>query len=209
MAVDEHEASAGWDTPHVSEIPRWRADLKHMSADQFLDWSTDHAFGRHELVGGEVIQMAPERAEHVVYKGNTYRALLTAIGKTSYDLRVFTDGLSVVTGEGSVREPDVVVNEGPLVRGRLTATKPAILVEVSSPSSIRMNEVHKLAEYARVPSIQHYIVVHPDDRSVVWYERSEEATTFRASFVSAGTLALDPYGIEVTIEDIFDDSAFI
>ena len=39
-----------------------------MSAEAFLEWAEAQPSGRHQLIGGEIVAMAPERAEHVHVK---------------------------------------------------------------------------------------------------------------------------------------------
>lgn len=181
---------------------------ERLSASDFLAWSERQSSGRHELVDGKVVRMAAERSEHAVYKGCAYRALLSAAERTAPDLRVTVDGLGIVTGTGSVREPDVVVNAGPLTRGSLTAPNPFLVLEVSSPGSIRTDEDHKLIEYADITSIRHYLVAHPDNRSVIWFARTDTPDTFSTKVLSAGPMTFDPYDLTITVEEIFNDSAF-
>ena len=176
-----------------------------LDADEFLRWAEGRTPLRYELVRGKVVRMAAERAEHAIYKGNAYRALLTAAGRGAPGLSVVVDGLSVVTGDGSVREPDVVVNDGPLPRGSLVAPNPVLLVEVSSPGSIRTDEIHKLGEYASLASVKHYVVIHPDDRSIVWFARNADTLTFTTTFLSAGRMTFAPFDLTIDIADIFDD----
>src|SRR6266567_4141646 len=63
-------------------------------------------------------------------------------------------------GDDTDYEPDAVVNcgERPDPEG-FVAPQPVIVVEVLSPSSRSTDAGAKLADYFRVPSVQHYLMV--------------------------------------------------
>jgi Uma2 family endonuclease len=47
----------------------------YMTADEFIAWAMQQPEGQHyELVAGEVVAMAPERAAHGRMKGRIYEA---------------------------------------------------------------------------------------------------------------------------------------
>jgi Uma2 family endonuclease len=50
-----------------------------MTVAEFLDWASTQSRGRYELVRGEVVAMAPERALHNIVKSEVYVALRDAI----------------------------------------------------------------------------------------------------------------------------------
>jgi Uma2 family endonuclease len=52
-----------------------------MSVAEFLVWAQDQDKGRFELLDGQPVAMAPERAEHVEAKLNAANALTAAIGR--------------------------------------------------------------------------------------------------------------------------------
>ena len=54
--------------------------LPRMTADEFIAWAMERPDGgRCELVGGEVVAMAPERLAHARVKARVFRALAEAI----------------------------------------------------------------------------------------------------------------------------------
>ena len=67
-------------------------------------------------------------------------------------------------------EPDALVNCGPPAPDdAVVATQPVIVVEVLSPSTQSVDVTEKLADYFRVPAIQHYLVFRPRRREVIWH----------------------------------------
>jgi Uma2 family endonuclease len=141
-----------------------------MSADAFIEWAEAQEGGRYQLIGGEIVAMAPERLEHVHVKRMIANALDAAIAAAGLPCRAFVDGASVKIGESTVFEPDALVNCGPPPRrGSLIAPNPVIVVEVVSPSSTRRDVAVKsrssgaerdsaneeLANYFRHPGVGH------------------------------------------------------
>ncbi len=174
-----------------------------MTADEFLTWAEAQERGRFELIAGEVVAMAPEIGDHVRAKLAFAIALKEAIGKAGLDCEAFVDGLSVRIDADTVVEPDALVNCGERVPSKsLYAPNPVIVVEVVSPSSRARDFSGKLADYFRVPSIQHYLIVDLDRRHILHYERAG-AEKIMTAIVKGGALRLDPPGIEISLDGIF------
>ena len=178
-----------------------------MTAAQFRDWSVTQP-RRYELVDGEAIPMAAERALHNRVKGRVYRAIEDAVRDSGLSCDVFTDGMSVevppVGDEGWRNyEPDCAVQCGVVQDlDSMVLPAPLIVVEVASPLSRRLDATSKLLGYVRVPSIMHYVVVVPDEREMIHHRRNGE--TFETTVLGTGSrLMLDPPGIAVGIADFW------
>jgi Uma2 family endonuclease len=82
---------------------------------------------------------------------------------------VLTSDFGVDLGASTVRYPDVVVD---VAGGRLkdlTATAPAVIAEVISPSSAKDDLGPKADEYVRLPSLSAYLVLaHDEPKARVW-----------------------------------------
>ena len=175
---------------------------KRMSVVEFLDWSQNQERGRYELWRGEIVAMAPERAEHVTAKARVWRALSDAIARAGLPCEAFVDGLGVAIDGDTVYEPDALVNCGEKVAPQsLLAPAPAVIVEVISPSSRNLDKAVKLSGYFRLASLSHYLVVDLSSRLILHYRRQGEQIV--VSFVKEGAIALDPPGLSIEIADIF------
>ncbi len=98
-----------------------------MSADAFLEWAEAQDEGRYQLIGGEIVAMAPERVEHAHVKFQAAKALDAAISEAKLPYRAFVDGVGVKIDDSFVFEPDALVNRGaPIPRGSLIAPNPVI-----------------------------------------------------------------------------------
>ena len=85
----------------------------------------------------------------------------------------------------------------------LEVPNPVAVFEVLSPTpkSVRRDLTDKVVGYALVPSIEHYIVIDPEDRVVLHYKRRGDLLVPPASPVE-DMLRLDTVGIEVPIDDM-------
>jgi Uma2 family endonuclease len=182
-----------------------------MSADAFLEWAEAQDRGRYQLVGGEIVAMAPERVEHAHVKFQAAKALEAAITAAKVPCRAFVDGVSVKIDDTTVFEPDALVNCGPPIpRGSLIAPNPVIVVEVVSPTSAGRDLAVKYASYFRHPSVLHYLILFLDSRFALHHSR-DSGETLRTRIAKEGDrLKFDPPGIEVAVSDLFAglDSAF-
>src|SRR5208283_2610502 len=129
--------------------------------EEFLAWAEVRP-GRHELIGGEVVSQAAERAAHWEVKLATHVALLAAIRAKSLPCRVVPDGASLRIDEATVYEPDGMVYCGPKPPpSALLVENPVIVVEILSPSTGRTDQGRKLADYFRLESVAHYLIIDP------------------------------------------------
>ena len=173
-----------------------------MTVDEFLAWAEGRP-GRYELFRGEVFPMSPEVVGHTRVKGMVFAALLAAIRKRRLPCEVLTDGATVRIDETTAYEPDALVHCGQdLSSTALEVPNPVIIVEVVSASSRRIDATLKLAAYFRLPSVMHYLIVDPTQPSVVHHARGT-GDTILTRIVTAGSIALDPPGLELALADIY------
>jgi len=174
-----------------------------MTVEQFVDWAMAQPRGRFELYGGRVVQMSPERTEHIEIKGNVYHALRAALQGAGERCHVLTDGATIKIDDHTAYEPDALVYCGnKLAPDTIIVPEPVIVVEVTSPSSEARDAGTKLAGYFKLPSLVHYIIVDPDDRLVVHHHRGEDDTIV-TRVVERGEFVLDPPGLTLRLADLF------
>ena len=77
-----------------------------MTVDEFLAWLDEGPEGmRHELVAGEVVAMAPERAGHARRKAEVWLALRDAIKAAGLTCEALPDGMTIKIDEHTAYEP--------------------------------------------------------------------------------------------------------
>lgn len=175
-----------------------------MTVEEFLTWLTDGPGGvRYELVAGEPVAMAPERAAHARLKAQIWRLLSDAIEAAALPCEALPDGMTVKIDEDTAYEPDAVVHCGArLADDALIVPEPVIVVEVLSPSSRARDAGAKLADYFRLPSVRHYLLVKTERPTVIHHRRGDDGT-IATRIVTTGALDLDPPGVTLDLERIY------
>ncbi|MDX2266077.1 MAG: Uma2 family endonuclease [Hyphomicrobiales bacterium] len=179
------------------------ANLRHMTVDEFLEWSERQQSGRYELEHGQVVTMQAERIEHTEAKLETVIALREAIKKAGLPCSAVTDGATVRISKTTAYEPDALVYCGEKApRGSLEIPNPVVVVEVLSPGTAMRDAQAKLQGYFSVASVEHYLILNPETRMVTHHARAE-GDAVRTRIVSDGALMLNPPGLDVSVEAMF------
>jgi Uma2 family endonuclease len=174
-----------------------------MTREEFLVWAKQQPSGRFERIDGIVVAMAPERASHNRRKRVACNALQRAASKAGLaSCEAFADGMAVQV-ENSDFEPDALLRCGPPLPGDATrVSDPLVLVEVLSPDSGTRDRATKLRAYFRLPSVQNYLIIWPDEPRIVRHSRMPDDQVATQVFMS-GEISLDPPGIMVTVEEFY------
>ena len=173
-----------------------------VSREEFRRWVAEQPNGRYERVDGRIVAMAPERGAHLRVKAGVWLALRTALQAAGLPCQALPDGASIPTGENDY-EPDAIVNCGePMSNTAVAAPNPVVVVEVLSLSTRAVDTGAKLVEYFRVPSVMHYLIVHPTKRVVIHHRRGE-GDRIETTIVSSGDIRLDPPGFTVSVDEFY------
>jgi Uma2 family endonuclease len=169
--------------------------------EEFHRWSEGQT-GRYERVAGEPVAMSPEQIEHVRLKSRVWAALDRAVREGGLDCEALADGVTIEVDADTDYEPDAVVNCGPrLLPDATAATHPVIVVEVLSPSTQSVDSSEKLADYFRVPTIQHYLIVRARKQEIIHHWRAGQEIISR--MVNIGSIRLDPPGIVLDVAEVY------
>jgi Uma2 family endonuclease len=172
-----------------------------MDRQAFLAWVQGRE-EHYELDRGRVIMMTGGSREHWQIAFNLAKAL---------DAQLDTERFAVLPefgvdlGSHTIRFPDVVVDVTVETRGDLNATAPALIAEVLSPSSERIDLGDKAAEYLKLPGLRAYLVFAQDEmKAWVWTRGAEGFAP--GAIVHEGAEAIvriDALGIELAFSDIY------
>lgn len=174
---------------------------RRYSREEFRRWYDAHPRGRYERADGFIVAMAPERGAHLRVKGAVFKALDRAVTVAGVHCQALPDGATVETGDSDY-EPDAVVNCGEaMADDAIAVPNPVIIVEVLSPGAASTDTGGKLADYFRVQSVAHYLIVHPTRRTVTHHRRTGEGIDTR--IVVNGPITMDPPGIVITVEELY------
>jgi Uma2 family endonuclease len=175
---------------------------KLLSVDDFLEWSAKRE-GKFELHDGRPVAMSPERVRHAGTKSETYAALRDAIRRAKLPCRAYVSGVTVRVRRDRAFVPDVLVVCPPPPPDVVDIDNPLIVVEVLSPSTAEADQSLKLEGYLSLPGLAHYLVLDPVRRVVIHHARLDGARA-ATRILHAGPLRLEPPGIEVMVEELFE-----
>lgn len=175
-----------------------------MSVAAFLAWTDGQPDEpRHELEAGRAVAMVPELLAHVRAKYRVRTLLDDAIRRAGLPCEAIGDGVGVAPDDETLYQPDALVACGEPLDGEARVVEaPVVVVEVTSSSSSRLDAGGKLGAYARMPSVAQYLIVNIQRRLLVHHRREGDGS-FQARVVSAGTLRLDPPGLDLDVSALF------
>lgn len=172
-----------------------------LTVEDYVAWAASQAERqRTELINGQIVAMAPERAEHGEVKLAAALALSMAITRAGLDCHALGDGMTVRIDEHTAYEPDALVYCGArLARGSMIVPSPIIVVEVLSPATAHTDTSAKLIGYFKLESVMHYLVLDPEAQSATHHARDR-----LPEVLTTGRLRLDPPGLDLAVETLFD-----
>ncbi|SFQ17630.1 Uma2 family endonuclease [Tranquillimonas alkanivorans] len=143
-------------------------------------------------------------AAHVRLKGAALRSLTNEIARLECECDALL-GMSVRIDDNTDREPDVLVRCGPrLADDADLVPDPIIIADVITGTSGSADRAAKLADYARLRTLKHYLVLLPEQRTVVHHRRTDDG--FRTTCLREGVLELDPPWITLEVALLFADA---
>lgn len=173
-----------------------------LSRAEYQRWVEDQPKGRFERVSGEVVAMAPERWIHAQLKARVWRAFDRELRRAGLPCEAAPDGVTGEIGDDTDYEPDAMINCGPPIPDdAIAAPNPVVIVEVLSPSTRAVDAGGKLADYFKLPSVQHYLLIRPSERDLIHHRRDGERIETR--IVRSGSVALDPPEISLDLAEVF------
>ena len=142
---------------------------------------------------------------HAEKKAVVHAALLATIRARGLACHALPDGMTVRIDDLTAYEPDALVYCcSKLAPSAIEVPHPIIVVEVLSPSTQHIDLSAKLADYFRLPSIAHYLIVDPAKPRIVHHARSGDGAILTC-IMSEGRIALDPPGLEFAVSEIYPE----
>ena len=82
--------------------------------------------------------------------------------------------------------------------------QPAVVVEVLSPSTRRIDEGEKKDAYLTIPSLRSYVLVEPDFPCVMVFQRTAEGFVRRVLSELQATVSFEDLGLELPLAEIYE-----
>lgn len=174
----------------------------HWTLQEFLTWEEAQP-ERHEFIAGEVFAMVGARRVHGIVSGNVFAVLRSQLRGTP--CRAFVEGMKLAVADETVFYPDVFVTCDPAdLRTEQVFRAPTVIAEVLSPSTESLDRGLKFAHYRRLASLQEYLLVDPDRRTVELYRRGPEGLFTLHEPSDAGEIALASIGCMLALVEVFE-----
>ena len=149
-----------------------REGIDTMTVEEYFTFD-DASEIRHDYIDGELIPMAVVSLEHARIIPNTTTAL--AIPLWHSNCTILSSAMRIGVSPTRYRYADlsVVCGEAERDYGMHSLLNPILVVEVTSPSSMITDRVDKLDDYARIPSLRHYLIIDQHWVMVELHSRGE------------------------------------
>lgn len=131
-----------------------------LTVEAFVEWlDAGEGDERFELLSGRVIEMQAERGQHQAAKAAVF-AQLDAQLDFRGPFRPYVDGFALRLPDETVFEPDAFVRCGEaLGPDHLVVEDPVLVIEITSPSTSRIDLFTKRTRYFELPSLIHFVVI--------------------------------------------------
>jgi Uma2 family endonuclease len=172
-----------------------------MSLEEYFRFENAHP-ERHEYVAGEVYAMSGATLRHSrIVQNVSFRLMTHARGGPC---EVHTHDLKVRVGDDRIYYPDLLVLCTPLPGDTLVVREPCVIVEVTSPSSARIDRGEKLDSYHHLTSLQSYLVIDQRRRRVDRHWRDRAGVWQREEYLVDGTVPVACLDASLTVEEIYE-----
>jgi Uma2 family endonuclease len=168
----------------------------------FLSVSQD----KWELVDGVPIMMAGATQRHQDVAANLLASLHQRLRGSG--CRPTGSDTGVLTGDTSVRYPDLVVDCGPRYDDSMHATKPTVVIEVLSPSTRGFDSHLKLIEYKGNTDISQVLLVDTVTPRVLVHLQDGEVWREEILTGLKGVIDLPDVRTELPMADVYDGIDF-
>jgi Uma2 family endonuclease len=185
------------------------AKLHEWTVDEFLAFEAK-SDTRHQLIDGQIYDMAGGTIEHDIITGNVFARLhaqLRGKGCTAYTANM------LVQTAAQLFYPDVTVicGDSTLVKrhGIDVLLNPTVMIEVLSVSTRHVDQVVKLRAYGASSSVRQVVLIEQDQPGIEVYTWDDERvrTSVYITDIDA-VLELTAIGCTLALRDVYDKVTF-
>jgi Uma2 family endonuclease len=175
--------------------------LQRLSVAEYLEAEKDSPV-RHEYIDGEIFAMAGASDRHNRIAGSFYNRLDNHLGDGPCE--PFISDMKVWVSESVYYYPDVVVAcDGPGADAYYRK-QPRLIIEVSSPSTERIDRSEKLLAYKQVKSLKEYVIVSQDRVQVEIFRRGRgDRWSSQVLTDLSDELRLESVGLTLTLAEVY------
>ena len=178
-----------------------------ISPEEYLAREAE-ASEKSEYVDGEIYAMTGTTIRHNLIAGNVYVAFHQHLRDKPCQAYFADIKVHTTARANAFYYPDLVVRcqNTPLADDSRVITDPTLIVEVLSPSTESTDRREKLSAYRRIPSLQEYVLVAQDERSVEIYRRQGDIGWTYHAFTDNETVELASIGLNLSMDTLYPDA---
>lgn len=162
---------------------------------------------RHEYFEGEVFAMAGASKSHNLLAQNLAAGLRVSL--RGRGCQTFMEDVRLVVKENvHYVYPDVLVTCDPADRHDAYLVRhPVLIAEILSPSTADYDRTEKFANYQKLPSLRHYLLISQTSWVVEWFRRDEAGQWIHALLLEpAAVLTIPDLGLTLPLRDLYEDT---
>lgn len=175
--------------------------LQRLSVEEYLEAERDGSV-RHEYIDGQVFAMAGASDRHNRISLNFAAKLDGHLDDGPCD--VFIADMKVSVSDSVFYYPDVVVAcDGPAA-DPYYRKQPRLIIEVTSPSTERIDRTEKLVAYKQVKSLKEFVIVSQDRAQIEVFRRGRgDRWSWQVLTEPSDELKLESVGLTLTVDQVY------
>jgi len=160
---------------------------------------------KYEYLDGRLRMLAGGSPDHAIIGNNMSGMLYMALRKKP--CIVYSPDVRFNLSESHYVHPDVTVSCDSRDKGKKDNIQyPCLVVEVLSPSTEAIDRGEKLEYYLPYPSIEEYILIGSQKKSVEVYHRENDSWRLRI-YKPGSTIYLQSIDVEIAFDDIYEKTS--
>jgi Uma2 family endonuclease len=163
---------------------------------------------KFEYVNGQIFEMSGETFEHSQVAVNLIREISTHLRRkackiVNSDMHVLPSG-----SDDPSYLPDITVTCNPedYQRGSKAIRSPRLIVEVLSPSTVRIDRGEKRLAYQACSTMQEYVMVSSQRQEVEVLRRGINGEWEKTMYLASETVQLLSIELSIPMSDIYEDT---
>lgn len=165
---------------------------------------------RHEFLFGRVYAMTGASDDHNRIAGNIFVELSNKL--RGHRCEAFINDMKVRIRQPNsdlFYYPDVRVACDPADNAKFYRERPAVIFEVLSPETERIDQREKAMAYHQIPSVQIYLLVDQDKPRVTLMRRAESGWQMEVLEGRTAVLRIEALNVEIPFEHIYERTAVL
>jgi Uma2 family endonuclease len=178
-------------------------DLPRLTPQEYLDWE-ERQEERYEYFDGEVYAMGGGSLVHADIALNIATAIKPQL-KSRCKVRN-SDAKVAISEDGPFTYPDLSIScDDRDLSAQQFIRFPRSIIEVLSPSTEAYDRGGKFRLYRRLPSLQEYVLVSSELKSVEIFRRSESVFWEFTTYGEGEIFVLNSIGLTVAVDTFYED----